>query len=65
MLICRSEGKIGAELIVQEIKDKGEEFVQKVVNATNEINETPLYVAVNYSDNKDLVMLLIARYLYC
>ena len=50
---------------MKEIKGKGKEFVKKEVNATNEINETPLYVAVNYSDNKDLVKLLIERYLYC
>ena len=34
----------------------------KVVNALNKFKETPLYVAVDYSDNVDLVNFLVEKY---
>ena len=59
MTLFRSEGTKSAELIVQEIDD--EKKVKDVVNALNNLKETPLYVAVDYSDNVDLVEFLVKK----
>ena len=41
---------------------KGE--CKKLVNKTNKFNESPLYVAVEYSDNEELVELLLEKYFF-
>ena len=58
---CRSKNTIIAKLLMENMS-KGE--CKKLVNKTNKFNESPLYVAVEYSDNEELVELLLEKYFF-
>ena len=49
-----------AELLVKAIED--DQKVKEVVNVVNEMKESPLYIAADFSDNLELVTFLVEKW---